>query len=119
MTKKTTHIEFELPEFVPTKWNTTEDKQRFAMQFITFVQGDFQRKDFPKWFYNRLITTFGNIAHYDIEGFYTYFFTTENSKVEFIRQTMKHPCYGDPKFTYSDVEKWIQEAMTTIMKVST
>jgi hypothetical protein len=52
--------------------------------------------------------TFGHIAHYNRAGFWSEFFTTAADKVRFIEQTVQHPCYGDPAWTYSDVERALQ-----------
>jgi hypothetical protein len=105
-----THItEFTADRFSATKWQEAEDKAKFARQFIKFVQWDFSKKQFPKAFYQRLSQAFGHIAHYNLGGFYEEFFTTTEGKVRFLRQTLAHPCWGDPAFTYSDVERALQQ----------
>ncbi len=91
--------------FTPTQWSTVADKERFFDQFVKFVESDFARAKFPQWFYKRLSMTFGHIAHYNIQGFYAEFFESTAGKTEFLRQTIEYPCYGDPAFTYSDVER--------------
>jgi hypothetical protein len=99
--------------YTPTKFSTAQDKEKFYKQFQKFVESDFARSKFPKWFYTRLSMTFGHIAHYDQHGFYGEFFTSTKGKAEFLKQTLLHGCYGDPAFTYSDVEKdlqaWVRE----------
>jgi hypothetical protein len=99
--------------YTPTQWSSAEDKEKFAAQFRKFVAGDFNRKDFPKWFYNRLNQTFGHIAHYNLDGFYDTFFTCARDKLQFIEQTLDWSCVGDPAFTFSDVERdlqrWVKE----------
>ena len=94
--------------FTPTQWSTAEDKAAFAKQFIRFVQSDFAAKHFTDKFYRRLSNTFGNIAHYDRGGFWNEFFTSTADKVRFLEQTLQHPCYGDPAWTFSDVERALQ-----------
>ena len=96
-------------EFTPTEWSTAEDKAKFANQFVKFVRSDFADKDFPKWFYQRLSNCFGHIAHFDQAGFYQTFFTCTDDKIAFICTTLDYPCYGDPTFTFSDVEKPLKE----------
>ena len=100
-------------QFTPTQWNTAEDKAAFAKQFVRFVQSDFAAKHFTDKFYRRLSNTFGQIAHYNRGGFWAEFFTTTADKVRFLEQTFQWPCYGDPAWTYSDVERalqaWLQE----------
>lgn len=104
---------FTASQFVPTEWDTAEQKAKFANQFVRFVNSDFKATLFPHWFYNRLSMTFGHIAHYNQGGFYQTWFADTQSKLDFLRRTTEHPHYGDPKFTYSDVEKilgaWVEE----------
>lgn len=100
-------------QFTPTQWDTADTKAAFAKHFIKFVQSDFAQIKFPKTFYQRLSMTFGHIAHYNQHGFFETFFTTTEGKVRFLRQTLAHPCWGDPAWTYSDVERalqsWVRE----------
>lgn len=96
-------------QFVATKWDTAQDKAAFAMQFIRFVESDFDVQHFTDKFYRRLSNTFGHIAHYDRGGFWGEFFTTTADKVRFLEQTLAYPCYGDPAWTYSDVERALKE----------
>jgi len=91
--------------YTATKFDTVEDKKKFEDQFKKFIKNDFQFKHFPKWFYIRLSMTFGHIAHYDQHGFFNTFFVSQEGKQEFINCTRNYPCYGDPAFTYSDVER--------------
>jgi hypothetical protein len=99
--------------YTATEWDSVEDKEKFAKHFKRFVQSDFKRGLFYRWFYNRLHMTFGFIAHYNLDGFYTTYFEDAEGKNEFLRLCRAHPCYGDPAFTYSDVERdlqnWLEE----------
>jgi hypothetical protein len=52
---------------------------------------------------NVLFITFGNRL-----GFWETFFTTTSDKVRFLEVTLRHPSYGDPAWTYSDVERALQ-----------
>jgi hypothetical protein len=36
-------------------------------------------------------------------------FTCDKDQLEFLRWASRHPCYGDPKFTFSDVERAIKQ----------
>ncbi len=105
---------FQTSEFTATRWATAQDKAKFAEQFVRLVESDFDVKHFTDKFYHRLSMTFGNIAHYNRAGFWSEFFTTTADKLRFIEQTLQWPCYGDPAWTYSDVEKslqdWLQES---------
>ena len=100
---------FSPSQFTPTQWNTVKDKAWFANQFVRFVQSGFDAKHFTDRFYRRLSNTFGHIAHYDRGGFWAEFFTTTADKVRFVEYALHHPCYGDPAWTYSDVERALQE----------
>jgi len=99
---------FQTSQFTPTQWDTAQDKVRFAKQFVRFIQSNFAAGHFTDRFYRRLCSTFGNIAHYNRQGFWDEFFTTTADKVRFLEQTLQHPCYGDPAWTYSDVERALQ-----------
>ena len=100
---------FDASQFTPTQWNTAQDKAMFAKQFVRFVQSDFAAGHFTEKFYRRLANTFGHIAHYDRGGFWGTFFTTIADKVQFLEMTIQYPCYGDPAWTYSDVERVLRE----------
>jgi hypothetical protein len=100
--------DFTADQFTPTRWESAEEKVRFARRFIRFVESDFAKAQFPHSFYRRLALTFGHIAHFNPHGFYQEFFTATEGKVRFLRMTLAHPCWGDPGFTYSDVERALQ-----------
>jgi hypothetical protein len=96
------------PAFTPTKFSTIEDKEKFALHFQRFVTNDFNHNLFPKWFYTRLSMTFGMIAHFSKDGFYSEYFEDEGGKRRFLQECLNYPCYGDVAWTYSDVEKYLQ-----------
>ena len=102
-------MKFAADQFTPTKWDTAKDKAAFATQFVRFAKSGFALKHFTDKFYRRLSNTFGHIAHYDRGGFWSEFFTTPGDKVRFLEQTVQWPCYGDPAWTYSDVERELQK----------
>jgi hypothetical protein len=52
---------------------------------------------------------FSHIAHYDAAGFYATWFTTDADRLRFLRHTLAWPCWGDPEFTFCDVERAIQQ----------
>lgn len=101
-------VEFTADNFTPTKWDDAKAKARFAQNFIRFVESDFRERRFTQAFYKRLALTYGHIAHFNRHGFYETFFSSTAGKVRFLRQTLRHPCWGDPAFTYSDVERVLQ-----------
>lgn len=102
-------MHFEPTQFTPTQWDTAQDKAKFAEQFVQFVLSDFAERHFTDKFYRRLSNTFGHIAHYNRGGFWAQFFTTTGDKLRFIEQTLQWPCYGDAAWTYSDVERALQD----------
>ena len=96
---------FPAADFVPTKWDSAEQKEKFANALLTFVAQDFPRSKFHESFYRGLSNTFGHIACYNRDGFYERFFLTAEDKLAFLEQCVTWPCYGDPAYTYSDVER--------------
>lgn len=88
---------------------TPESKRKFAEKFIRFVEGDFQRTAFNGPFYTRLSNTFGHIAHYNIHGFYDAQFSSLEARISFIEQCLKWPSYGSERYTYCDVERFLQD----------
>ncbi len=91
--------------FRPTKWSSAEDKAKFGNQLLRFIAKDMPKALFTDCLYQRLSNSFGHIAHNDKVGFYQNFFETTTDKVAFLRETLQHPCYGDPEYTFSDVER--------------
>jgi hypothetical protein len=95
-------------QFTPTKFNTAEDKASFANAFVQFVESGFDQRRFTDKLYRRLSNTFGHIAHFNRLGFWETFFTTTGDKVRFLEIVLSYPCYGDPAWTFSDVERALQ-----------
>ena len=96
---------FQADEFTATKWDNSEVKAKFANDLCRFIVADFKESLFTKALYQRLSMTFGHIAHYDQEGFFSEFFRDLRGKVDFLDQTLSWRCFGDPEYTYSDVER--------------
>jgi hypothetical protein len=95
-------------EFVPTKFSTAQDKADFGNTFLHFIESEWARTAFSKSFYNRLSMCFGHIAHYNRTQFYEEWFSSLAAQVQFLKHTLRFPCYGDPEYTFSDVERAIQ-----------
>lgn len=95
--------------YVATKWDSAAQKVKFEKQFKKFVSNGFKFEHFPKWFYIRLSMCFHHIAHYNQHGFYTTWFKEEKDRQEFIERIKNMSIYGDPEYTYSDVEKVLQD----------
>jgi hypothetical protein len=96
-------------EFQPTKFSTAQDKADFGNAFLHFIESEWVRTAFTKSFYNRLSMCFSHIANYDAAGFYETWFTSDSDRLRFLRHTLAWPCWGDPEFTFSDVERAIQQ----------
>jgi hypothetical protein len=105
-------------QFTPTKWDTVQDKAKFANHFVRFVESGFNRNLFYKWFYNRLSNTFGHIAHYNLDGFYATWFEDTDNQMRFFHKTLNHPCHGQPDYTYSDVEKVLIEWLKGVLEIA-
>jgi len=99
--------------FTPTKFSTTEDKAWFGNALLKFLANDSPQSGFTTRLYHRLSLTFGHIAHFDKVGFYETFFQDDSGKIEFLRQTIQWPFFGDPHHTFSDVERAIAARVKT------
>jgi hypothetical protein len=99
---------FSASEFTPTQWDTAQDKAEFANRLLDFMLTGFVAGRFTNKLYKRLSSCFGHIAHFDLNGFAETWFDGPASIAAFVNQITKWPCFGDPTYTYSDVERAIQ-----------
>lgn len=99
---------FSAEEFTPTEFSTAQDKAAFGNHLFRFIDSDWKQTMFTKTFYNRLSNCFGHIAHYDLHGFYGTWFAHDALRLSFLQHTLSFSCYGDPAFTFSDVERAIK-----------
>ncbi len=99
-----------------TKWSTVEDKEKFLKHFERFVASGYKRTLFYKWFYIRLSMMFGFIAHYNINGFYAEYFADDGRQAIFENYVRTWHCYGDPEYTFSDVEHILRARINFIPK---
>jgi hypothetical protein len=86
-------------------FDTPQEKADFANNLVRFINSGFHRKYWTKKLYQRLSNCFGHIAHFNAEGFYSTWFSSELQQREWFEHVQAWPCYGDPAYTYSDVEK--------------
>ncbi len=100
---------FDASQFVATQWNSAADKASFGNMYLHFIESEWKRSLFTESFYQRLSNCFGHVAHYDIHGFYDTWFTRDKHRLGFLSNTLSWPCWGDPTFTYSDVERAIKQ----------
>lgn len=105
---------FEPAQFTETKWDTAEVKAEFGNHLLTFILQDFPEAMFTRRFYNRLHLCFGLIAQYDLQGFRDFWFSSTDGKAAFIEALMQWPGWGDPKFTYSDVERAVRAKLVEL-----
>jgi hypothetical protein len=94
--------------FVASKFSTADEKADFANKLMAFIESGLEERKFTKALFRRLSLTYAFLAHYDHAGFMAEYFTRTEDKARFLEQIATHPCYGDPKHTYSDVEKAIK-----------
>ncbi len=96
-------------EFSPTKFTTATEKAEFGNHFLRFIDAEWTYTLFNRDFYHRLSMCFGHIAHTDRPTFYETWFTSDRDRLRFIEKTLNWPCWGDPEYTFSDVERAIQQ----------
>ena len=95
-------------KYTATKWNTREDKQKFALKLVRFVESGYNPNLFHKELYTRLSMCFGHIPHFNKYGFYEEWFSTPERQADWVNYVCERPVYGDPGWTYSDVERDIR-----------
>jgi hypothetical protein len=102
---------FTAAQFVPTRWASADDKAKFANTLMKFIAAEFPRQGFTRSLYHRLSNTFCHIAHTNLDSFYSAFFERDFDKVVFLEQTLSWPHFGDPTFTFSDVEHAVKHRL--------
>ena len=115
---KPTLTSFQLPllqakQFTATHFDTAHAKADFGNQLLAFIAEGFPQKRFTQRFYRVLMQHFGMIAHHDQHGFWREFFTTTADQVRFLEEISSHPCWGDPAFTFSDLERAVVARLRT------
>lgn len=95
-------------QFTATQRSTAEDKAQFGNQLLRFIDEGFPKCLFTKALYSRLSQCFQHIAHHDLHGFYGTWFAAPGDQARFLDHLLRSPCYGDPAYTYSDVERHLQ-----------
>ncbi len=95
-------------DFTATKFSTAADKAEFGNALLRFIESEWASALFTKSFYNRLSMCYGHIAHHNRTQFYEEWFSSLATQVRFLKHTLRFPCYGDPEYTFSDVERAIQ-----------
>jgi len=99
---------FRPEQFVATEFHTAQQKAEWANRLASFLLDGCKPGQFTKLLYAQLSLTFGHIAHHNIHGFYDVWFASRSKQLAFLKHTLdRQPC-GDPKFTFSDVEREFQ-----------
>lgn len=107
MVRELRHPEPAAADFTPTRFCPAATKAWFAGHTLRFLSSDFPKHQFTGRFYNQLMHCWGHIAHYDLLGFWTEFFTSTRNKVEFLEGMLAWPGYGQPDHTWCDVERLV------------
>ncbi|MBB2157359.1 hypothetical protein HLH33_13730 [Gluconacetobacter diazotrophicus] len=90
-----------------TKWAGVDDKARGGNALLGFIARGMPRSAFSKTLYRMVSNMFGFIACYDLHGFWDTHLATTSDRAAFLEQIEKYPCWGQPAFTWSDVERRI------------
>jgi hypothetical protein len=102
-------------DFTATQFASAADKAAFTNKMTRFILGGFQQGSFHKKMYQHLSNMFGHIAHYNIHGFYCEWFEDIDKCFRWVENMANNWLVGigDPKYTWSDVEKalvqWIKD----------
>ena len=94
-------------QFVATRFDIAQAKADFGNQLLAFIAEGFPQKRFTQSFYRVLMQHFGMLAHNDQQGFWAEFFTSTADQLRFLKEITGHPCWGDPAFTFSDLERMV------------
>lgn len=92
-------------QFTATEWATAKEKARMANMFARFIADGCPAEKFTQPLYKRLSMMFGHIAHYNCEGFRATWFSNPAQVNLFIEHLTNAGCYGQPEYTWCDVEK--------------
>lgn len=111
-TKSKSNLIFSPDQFTATEFSSAADKAKFANHMEKFIMGGFKQSQFHLWFYTRLSTCFGHIAHTNQGGFYATWFEHLEDRITFLQRILTQPGYGNPSCTFSDaemaVQKWLE-----------
>lgn len=71
-------------QFAGTRCSTAADKAKAVNAYVRFVRSGFKKPLFTRAVYTFLHVHLSFIAHYDRDGFYYHFFTSEKGLSEFM-----------------------------------
>ena len=99
---------FSANQFTSTQWATAQQKAQWATDMAAWVMRSFPQMGFTTGLYERLRNTFGHSAHFHRAGFYDVWFADIHRQLRWLEHAARGGAYGpvgDPKFTWSDVER--------------
>lgn len=99
---------FRAEQFTATKWDTAEEKARWANTLAAWIVGGFPDSGWGPKLYDQLCNLFSHIAHFNRHEFHATWFSTPESRAEWVDHVLRQRCFGDPAYTWSDVEKAFQ-----------
>ncbi len=94
-----------------TKWDTPEDKAKTGNAILAFIAKGMREEVFSKTLYRRVCQMWGFIACYNRDGFAGRYFGSTQGKIAFLEHIARHRCYGDPEWTWSDVERCLRDVL--------
>ena len=106
--------------FTDSKFMTAKEKEQVLKAWERFLKGNCQYGQFTKALYHHLTLHWSFIAHYDRQGFYSYYFTDPAKTADFIGQFdrdkgHKSNEYGDTYWLtdseYSDINQAVCEVV--------
>lgn len=93
--------------FTATPWASAEEKAKIGNALLSFLGRGMPRQAFSKSLYRHLSQMFGQIAHYDLHGFWDAQLATTAARVSFLAELVAWPCWGQASHTWCDVEREI------------
>jgi len=104
--------------FTDTQFVTAKQKSQVLRHWTKFLKGGFKKEDFTKQLYHHLTQHCGFIAHYDIEGFYSVYFTQKSHITDFFYQFLDYPdCFVDYQDINGEMRKVYETAKPSIDKL--
>ena len=87
--------------FTDSRFMTAKEKEQVLKAWERFLKNGCQYGQFTKALYNHLTLHCSFIAHYDRQGFYSYYFTDPAKTVDFVGQFDRDKNYKSAE--YSDI----------------
>jgi hypothetical protein len=95
--------------FTATKFDSAEEKAKVLTALKKFIKAGTPEERFTKKLYHHLSLHFSHIAHTNEIGFFDTWFSTPYKRLAFLKKHRDSIIYGDPAYTWSDVQKALQE----------